>query len=137
MKTHFRYVGWLLVLASVIVMVACAPGALPPPAATSAPAAPTTAPAATNAPAPTNAPAVTNAPAPTTASSGTGAAITIWASTGPEGEALQKSAEVYTKQTGKQVNVVLQARPTYRDKLQTALIGGSKEPDAALIISRD
>src|SRR5690348_5477546 len=65
------------------------------------------------------------------------APITIWASTGPEGEALKKSAEVYTKNTGRPVNVVLQARPTYRDKLQTALIGGSKEPDAALIISRD
>ena len=138
MKTHFRHIGWLLVLAAVVVVVACAPGALPPPAATSAPSAPTSAPAAaTNAPAPTSAPAATNAPVPTSASSATGTAITIWASTGPEGDALQKSAEVYTKQTGKQVNVVLQARPTYRDKLQTALIGGSKEPDAALIISRD
>jgi ABC-type glycerol-3-phosphate transport system substrate-binding protein len=35
------------------------------------------------------------------------------------------------------VNVVLQARPTYPEKLQTALVGGSKEPDAAIIISRD
>jgi multiple sugar transport system substrate-binding protein len=50
---------------------------------------------------------------------------------------LQQSAEVYTSQTGNQVNVVLQARPTYPDKLQIALVGGSQEPDAALIISRD
>lgn len=64
-------------------------------------------------------------------------AITVWASTGPEGEALQKSAEVYTGQTGNPVNVVLQARPTYPEKLQTALVGGSQEPDVALIISRD
>lgn len=119
MKTHFRSIGLFLVLAFTVVVIACAPVAAPAPAAA------------------TNAPAPTGAPAATTASSGGGAAVTIWASTGPEGEALQKSAEVYTKQTGKQVNVVLQARPTYTDKLQTALVGGAKEPDAALIISRD
>src|SRR5438552_5152118 len=64
-------------------------------------------------------------------------AVTAWSATGPEGDALQKAAEQYTRQTGNPVNVVLQARPTYRDKLQIALTGGSHEPDMALIISRD
>lgn len=56
----------------------------------------------------------------------------IWAKSGPEGTAISKAAEVYMKETGKQVNVVIQGRSGYRPAYNTALMAGSTELDAVL-----
>lgn len=56
----------------------------------------------------------------------------IWAKSGPEGSALQKSAEVYKERTGKQIDVVIQGRSGYRSAYNTALLAGGSDLDAVL-----
>ncbi len=56
----------------------------------------------------------------------------IWAKSGPEGEAISAVAKVYTQQTGKPVNVVIQGRSGYRPAYNTALLAGSRDLDAVL-----
>ncbi len=62
--------------------------------------------------------------------------ILLWAKTGPEGDALEKSAVVYTRETGNPVRVLIVGRAGFRQKYNTALAAGSDEVDGILDIAR-
>lgn len=62
--------------------------------------------------------------------------IILWAKTGPEGDALEKSALVYTRETGNPVKVLIVGRAGFRQKYNTALAAGSTEVDGILDIGR-
>lgn len=62
--------------------------------------------------------------------------ILLWAKTGPEADALEKSAVVYTRETGNPVKVLIVGRAGFRQKYNTALGAGSQEVDGILDIAR-
>jgi ABC-type glycerol-3-phosphate transport system substrate-binding protein len=62
--------------------------------------------------------------------------ILLWAKTGPEGDALEKAAVVYTRETGNPVKVLIVGRAGFRQKYNTALAAGSTEVDGILDIAR-
>lgn len=62
--------------------------------------------------------------------------ILLWAKTGPEADALEKAAVVYTRETGNPVKVLIVGRSGYRQKYNTALAAGSTEVDGILDIAR-
>ncbi len=63
--------------------------------------------------------------------------IVLWAKTGVEGDALEKAAYVYTRETGNPVKVLILGRSGFRQKYKTALAAGSTEVDGILDISRE